>query len=99
MTDPLPSWNAGKAKQSILEFVRRVTTEGGDAFVPVPERIAAIRSDAATQLSATAWRTGCCGRTNQPSNWSTKPPAQPSKTHFTVCSPACQSPGCASAKR
>jgi len=45
MTDPLPSWNAGKAKQSILEFVRRVTTEGGDAFVPVPERIAVFDND------------------------------------------------------
>ncbi len=45
MTDPLPSWNVGKAKQSILEFVQRVTAEGGDAFVPVPERIAVFDND------------------------------------------------------
>ena len=27
--DPLPSWNDGKAKQSIMDFVKRVTTPGG----------------------------------------------------------------------
>ena len=26
--DPLPSWNDGKAKQSIIEFVAKVTKEG-----------------------------------------------------------------------
>ena len=43
--DPLPSWNDGKARQSILDFVRRVTTEGGPDFVPVPERIAVFDND------------------------------------------------------
>jgi hypothetical protein len=42
---PLPSWNDGSAKQSILDFVRRVTTEGGPDFVPVPERIATFDND------------------------------------------------------
>jgi phosphoglycolate phosphatase-like HAD superfamily hydrolase len=43
--DPLPSWNDGKARQSILDFVRRVTTEGGPDFVPVPERLAVFDND------------------------------------------------------
>ena len=27
-TDPLPSWNDGPSKQAIVQFVKRVTTEG-----------------------------------------------------------------------
>jgi phosphoserine phosphatase len=42
---PLASWNDGPAKQSILDFVRRVTTEGSPDFVPVPERIATFDND------------------------------------------------------
>ena len=44
-TDPLPSWNEGAAKQSIVDFVARVTTEGGADFVPVAERIATFDND------------------------------------------------------
>ena len=43
--DPLPSWNAGPAKQSIVEFVARVTTAGSRDFVPVAERIATFDND------------------------------------------------------
>ena len=32
--DPLPSWNDSNVKRSILDFVMRVTTEGGAEFVP-----------------------------------------------------------------
>src|SRR5687767_8391396 len=32
--DPLPSWREGASKQAILDFVQRVTTEGGDDAVP-----------------------------------------------------------------
>ena len=42
---PLASWNEGAAKQSILDFVKRVTTEGSPDFVPVPERIATFDND------------------------------------------------------
>ena len=42
---PLASWNEGPAKQSILDFVKRVTTEGSPDFVPVPERIATFDND------------------------------------------------------
>ena len=44
-TDPLPSWNEGAVKQSIVDFVARVTTEGGADFVPVAERIATFDND------------------------------------------------------
>jgi len=43
--DPLPSWNDGKAKQSIITFVEKVTKPGSSDFVPVPERIATFDND------------------------------------------------------
>ncbi len=43
--DPLPTWNDGPAKQSILDFVARVTTDGSPDFVPVAERIAVYDND------------------------------------------------------
>ncbi len=43
--DPLPSWNDGLAKQSILDFVAAVTREGSPDFVPVRERIATFDND------------------------------------------------------
>ena len=43
--DPLPSWNDGRTKQSILDFVAAVTREGSPDFVPPPERIATFDND------------------------------------------------------
>jgi phosphoserine phosphatase len=43
--DPLPSWNDGLAKQSIISFVEKVTKPGSPDFVPVPERIATFDND------------------------------------------------------
>jgi phosphoglycolate phosphatase-like HAD superfamily hydrolase len=43
--DPLPSWNDGPNKQSIVDFVTRTTTQGGRDWVPVPERIATFDND------------------------------------------------------
>jgi phosphoserine phosphatase len=43
--DPLPSWNAGAAKQSIIAFVEKVTKPGSQDFVPVQERIAVFDND------------------------------------------------------
>ncbi len=43
--DPLPSWNDGPAKQSIIDFVAKVTKAGSPDFVPVPERIATFDND------------------------------------------------------
>jgi len=43
--DPLPSWNDGAAKESILRFVADVTKEGSSGFVPPAERIAVFDND------------------------------------------------------
>jgi phosphoserine phosphatase len=43
--DALPSWNDGKAKQSIVAFVERVTQPGSPDFVPPAERIATFDND------------------------------------------------------
>jgi phosphoglycolate phosphatase-like HAD superfamily hydrolase len=43
--DPLPSWNDGAAKTSIMKFVKEVTTEGGPKYLPPSERIAAFDND------------------------------------------------------
>jgi haloacid dehalogenase-like hydrolase len=43
--DPLPSWNEGPAKQSIINFVEKVTKLGSPDFVPVSERIATFDND------------------------------------------------------
>jgi phosphoglycolate phosphatase-like HAD superfamily hydrolase len=43
--DPLPSWNDGPAKSAILDFVKRVTTDGGPEQVPPADRIAVFDND------------------------------------------------------
>src|SRR5258706_11855450 len=43
--DPLPSWNDGPAKKSIVEFVAKTTKPGSPDFVPVTERIATFAND------------------------------------------------------
>ena len=43
--DPLPSWNDGAAKQTIVNFVTAVTRDGSPDFVPVPQRIATFDND------------------------------------------------------
>ncbi|HEX4013173.1 MAG TPA: HAD family hydrolase [Candidatus Cybelea sp.] len=43
--DALPSWNEGETKQSLIDFVRRTTTQGSPEFVPVHERIALFDND------------------------------------------------------
>lgn len=44
-TDPLPSWNNGKVKQSIIEFVQAVTNQDSKDFVPVKDRFATFDND------------------------------------------------------
>lgn len=44
-TDPLPSWNDGPSKKTIIEFVARVTKEGAPEFVAPAERIAVFDND------------------------------------------------------
>lgn len=43
--DPLPSWNDNPTKQRVFDFVKEVTTEGGQNYVPPTERIAVFDND------------------------------------------------------
>lgn len=43
--DPLPSWQDGAARQTILKFVASVTREGSPTYVPPAERIATFDND------------------------------------------------------
>ena len=43
--DSLPSWSDGATKKSVVEFVAKVTKEGGSEFVPPAERIAVFDND------------------------------------------------------
>ena len=44
-TDLLPAWNDSTSKKAIVDFVTKVTREGGADFVPVSERIATFDND------------------------------------------------------
>jgi phosphoglycolate phosphatase-like HAD superfamily hydrolase len=43
--DPLTSWNDVASKQALVDFVHRVSKEGGPDFVPPAERIAVFDND------------------------------------------------------
>lgn len=43
--DPLPSWNEGRTKAAIMQFVTAVSDEKNPGFVPVAERIAVFDVD------------------------------------------------------
>jgi len=45
MSEVLPSWNEGTTKQAIVDFVTRVTDEGGSDFVSPNRRIAVFDND------------------------------------------------------
>jgi phosphoserine phosphatase len=45
LADPLPSWNEGRARQAIIEFVRRVTDKSSLQYVPLEQRIATFDND------------------------------------------------------
>ncbi len=44
-TDPLPSWNAGKVKISIINYVDDVTNTESVNFIKIPDRIATFDND------------------------------------------------------
>ncbi len=44
-SEPLPSWNAGKTKQAIIQFVEEVTQQGGPHYVAPEARIATFDND------------------------------------------------------
>lgn len=43
--DPLPSWNEGEAKTAIIKYVKEVTKEGSENYIPPAERIATFDQD------------------------------------------------------
>lgn len=45
VTDPLPSWNQGSVKQSIINFVTQISDSTHANFVPVADRIVAFDND------------------------------------------------------
>jgi phosphoserine phosphatase len=44
-SDPLPGWQDGRTKQTLLEFIAQTTRSGSPRFVPVAERIAVFDND------------------------------------------------------
>jgi hypothetical protein len=44
-SDPLPSWNDGATKQTIVDFVKATTDKSSPNFVPPEERIATFDQD------------------------------------------------------
>ena len=57
----LPSWSDGSAKQSIVDFVARVTTIGGPDFVPVPTGLRSSTTTAHFGVSS-RYRYSCTSR-------------------------------------
>ena len=59
--DPLPSWNDGPTKQSIIDFVTRVTEERGPDYVAPEDRIATFdnghRHKATQENQHPEWKT------------------------------------------
>ncbi|WP_115461946.1 HAD family hydrolase [Winogradskyella aurantiaca] len=43
--DPLPSWNDGATKSAIVDYIKLVTTDGIDSFIPIEDRIATFDND------------------------------------------------------
>jgi hypothetical protein len=44
-TDPLPSWNAGAVKESIIAYVKGVSDTASNQFIPAVDRIATFDND------------------------------------------------------
>jgi len=78
--DPLPSWNDGASKQAVLDFVARVTRDGGPDYVAPADRIATFDNDGTlwseqpmyVQLAFVVDRVKALG--NQHPEWSGKEP-------------------------
>ena len=44
-TDPLPSWNEGQTKTSIVTYVNDATNASSESFIPIADRIATFDND------------------------------------------------------
>ena len=45
MSENLPTWNDGKSKSAILDFVKKVTTADSPTYVPPADRIVTFDND------------------------------------------------------
>ena len=78
--DPLPSWNDGPIKQSIVDFVTRVTTEGGPDYVKPAERVATFDNDGTLWVEQPIYTQFAFAidevkaKSNQHPEWKTKEP-------------------------
>jgi phosphoglycolate phosphatase-like HAD superfamily hydrolase len=78
--DPLPSWNEGAAKQSIVDFVARVTKEGGPDYVAPKDRVATFDNDGTLWVEQPIYTQFAFAmdqvkrQANQHPEWSTKEP-------------------------
>ena len=78
--DPLPSWNDGPIKHSIVDFVTRVTTEGGPEYVKPAERVATFDNDGTLWVEQPIYTQFAFAidevkaKSNQHPEWKTKEP-------------------------
>ena len=83
MVDPQPlaSWNDGAAKSAILDFVARVTKQGGAEFAPPAERIASSTTTARSAASS-RFRSSSISPSAGSRNWSAKDPTLAERQPF-----------------
>jgi len=78
--DPLPSWNDGTTKQSILDYVTRVTKEGGPDYVKLKDRLATFDNDGTLWIEQPTYNQFVFAidevkkEANQHPDWKTKEP-------------------------
>jgi len=78
--DPLPSWNDGATKQGIIDFVGKVTKEGGPDFVKPEERVATFDNDGTLWIEQPLYNQFVFAidevkkQANQHPEWATKEP-------------------------
>jgi phosphoglycolate phosphatase-like HAD superfamily hydrolase len=78
--DPLPSWNDGEVKRSIIDFVTRVTKDGGPDYVKPAERIATFDNDGTLWVEQPIYTQFAFAidevkaKSNQHPEWKTKEP-------------------------
>ncbi|WP_243749197.1 HAD family hydrolase [Mucilaginibacter agri] len=44
-SNPLPSWNSGPVKTSIIDYVKAATDTGSETFIPIADRVATFDND------------------------------------------------------
>ena len=85
--DPLPSWNDGATKQSIIEFVTKVTAEGGPDYVKPEERVATFDNDGTLWIEQPI-TTNSCSRSMRLRSKLISTPNGRTRSRSSRCSPA-----------